>query len=215
VERLLPFIPAANLMVVTNHEQYRYVVNNLSYHLEEKQIIGEPRGRNTAPAIALAAQLLKDKAGDQAVMMVFPADHYIGDQERFHAHLQRAAECAADGSLVTLGIRPTRPETGYGYIQGGSPLPATGAQQLAAFKVKRFVEKPDYRTAATYLMDGGYYWNSGIFIWKTGSILQEISELTPELGKSLAEFNKNRSLIGMQPALQHLYQEVVLLQKNN
>ena len=208
VERLLPFIPARNLLVVTNHEQYRDVVSNLSPYLEEEQIIAEPRGRNTAPAIALAARLLADEVGDEAIMMVFPADHYIGDQARFHAHLQRAAECAADGSLVTLGIKPNRPETGYGYIQGGSPLPSNDDQELAAFKVERFVEKPDYRTAATYLMDGGYYWNSGIFIWKTGSILEEITSLTPELGKSLAEFVKNRSKQGLQPALEHLYQEV-------
>ena len=208
VERLLPFIPASNLMVVTNREQYHDVVNNLSPYLEEKQIIAEPHGRNTAPAIGLAAQLLTDEFGDDAIMMAFPADHYIGDQDRFHAHLKRAAECAADGSLVTLGIKPNRPETGYGYIQGGSPLPSSDDQELAAFKVKRFVEKPDYRTAATYLMDGGYYWNSGIFIWKTGSILQEITDLTPELGKSLAKFVKNRSDQGMQAALEQLYQEV-------
>ncbi|MEA3348241.1 MAG: mannose-1-phosphate guanylyltransferase [Pseudomonadota bacterium] len=208
LERLLPFIPARNLLVITNREQYRDVVTNLSSYLEEKQIIAEPRGRNTAPAIALAARRLADEAGDDAIMMVFPADHYIGDQERFHAHLQRAAECAADGSLVTLGIKPNRPETGYGYIQGGNPLPSADDQELAAFKVERFVEKPDYRTAATYLMEGGYYWNSGIFIWKTGSILEEIAKLTPELGKSLVGFVKNRADQGLQPALEQLYQEV-------
>ena len=148
------------------------------------------------------------KNGDDAIMMVFPADHYIGDRDRFHVHLQRAAECAADGSLVTLGIKPNRPETGYGYIQGGDPLPSADDQELAAFKVERFVEKPDYRTAATYLMEGGYYWNSGIFIWKTGSILEEIAKLTPELGNSLAGFVKNRAGQGLQPALEQLYQEV-------
>ncbi len=208
VERLLPFIPARNLMVVTNQEQYQDVVENLRSHLTEKQIIAEPRGRNTAPAIALAAQLLQDEAGEDAIMMVFPADHYIGDQARFHLHLQRAAECATDGSLVTLGIKPNRPETGYGYIQGGSPLPGNDDQELTAFRVARFVEKPDYRTAATYLMEGGYYWNSGIFIWKTGSILKEIAHITPELGNSLAKFVKNRSKTDMQTALMELYQEV-------
>ncbi len=208
VKRLLPFIPESNLIVVTNQEQYADVVNNLSPHLNETQIIAEPRGRNTAPAIALAAQLLADKVGKDAIMMVFPADHYIGDQDRFQAHLLRAAECAADGSLVTLGIKPNRPETGYGYIQGGQQLPSADDQELAAFKVEGFVEKPDYRTAATYLMEGGYYWNSGIFIWKTGSILEEIAKLTPELSMSLADFVKNRADQGLQPALEQLYQEV-------
>ncbi|MEA3332217.1 MAG: mannose-1-phosphate guanylyltransferase [Pseudomonadota bacterium] len=208
VKRLLPFIPASNLMVVTNQEQYRDVVSNLTPHLDKTQVIAEPLGRNTAPAIALAAQILADKVGEDAIMMVFPADHYIGDQDRFQTHLMRAAECAVDGSLVTLGIKPNRPETGYGYIQRGDPLPSTDDQQLAAFKVKRFVEKPDYRTAATYLMDGGYYWNSGIFIWKTGSILEEIVKLTPKLGKALTEFVKNHPAQGLQPALEQLYQEV-------
>ncbi len=208
VERLLPYIPAANLLVVTNREQYADVVANLSPYLEAQQIIAEPRGRNTAPAIALAAQILIDKAGPDAIMMVFPADHYIGDQERFHAHLKRAAECAAENSLVTLGIKPNRPETGYGYIQAGEPLASNSETNLAAFTVKRFVEKPDYRTAAIYLMNGDYFWNSGIFIWKTGVILEEINKITPDLGKSLASFARKNDSEEAQAALEQLYDEV-------
>ncbi|MBN2809213.1 MAG: NTP transferase domain-containing protein [Deltaproteobacteria bacterium] len=208
VERLLPLIPARNLMVVTNQRQYRDVVANLSPYLEENQIIAEPQGRNTGPAIALAAQLLADRYGKNIIMMAFPADHYIGDQERFHKHLLRAAECAAAGSLVTLGIRPNRPETGYGYIQGGEPLPESSTQKIAAFAVKRFVEKPDYRTAATYLMEGGYYWNSGIFIWQAASILTEIDKIIPELGQSLQKFAINHAAYGLQMALESFYSEV-------
>ncbi len=208
VERLLPFIPAENLLVVTNREQYADVVANLSTYIDAQQIIAEPKGRNTAPAIALAAQILDDKAGNDAIMMVFPADHYIGDQERFHAHLKRAAECAADNNLVTLGIKPNRPETGYGYIQGGEPLASNSATGLKAFTVKRFVEKPDYRTAAIYLMNGDYFWNSGIFIWKTGVILEEINKITPALGKSLADFAKTIRSEESQTALEKLYNEV-------
>ena len=208
IERLLPFIPAKNLLVVTNREQYADVVANLSSYIDAEQIIAEPKGRNTAPAIALAAQILADKAGNDAIMMVFPADHYIGDQERFHAHLQRAAECAAEDSLVTLGIKPNRPETGYGYIQGGEPLPSNSTADLKAFAVKRFVEKPDYRTAAVYLMNGDYFWNSGIFIWKTGVILEEINKITPALGKSLADFAQKSRSEDAQTALEKLYDEV-------
>ncbi len=208
VERLLPFIPAANLLVVTNREQYDDVVANLSSYLDEKQIIAEPKGRNTGPAIALAAQLLADEAGNDAIMMVFPADHYIGDQNRFHAHLKRAAECAAEDTLVTLGIKPNRPETGYGYIQGGDPLPSNSESELAAFTVKGFVEKPDYRTAAIYLMNGDYFWNSGIFIWKTGTILAEINEIIPKLGRSLSDFAQKSRSGNMQSALEQLYDEV-------
>ena len=207
VERLLPYIPAANLLVITNREQYADVVTNLSSYIDAKQVVAEPRGRNTAPAIALAARILADKAGDDAVMMVFPADHYIGDRERFHAHLQRAAECAEEDSLVTLGIKPNRPETGYGYIQGGEPLASNSITNLKAFTVKRFVEKPDYRTAAIYLMNGDYFWNSGIFIWKTGVILEEINKITPALGKSLAQFAHHQRE-NTQTALEKLYDEV-------
>lgn len=208
IERLLPYIPAANLMVITNQDQYQDVVNSLSPYLEAKQIIAEPCGRNTGPAIALAAQLLADEYGDDAIMMAFPADHYIGDPTRFHEHLQRAAECATDDNLVTLGIKPNRPETGYGYIQGGVPLASNQIQGLKAFEVERFVEKPDYRTAATYLMEGGYYWNSGIFIWQTGTILNEIRTTIPELDQALQQFTKNRSSLGAEPALRNLYQEI-------
>jgi mannose-1-phosphate guanylyltransferase/mannose-6-phosphate isomerase len=184
------------------------VVANLSSYIDAEQIIAEPRGRNTAPAIALAAQILSDQAGDDAIMMVFPADHYIGNQDRFHAHLLRAAECAAADSLVTLGIKPNRPETGYGYIQAGEPLNLSSETGLAAFTVKRFVEKPDYRTAAIYLMNGDYFWNSGIFIWKTGIILEEINQITPHLGKSLNDFARTSSSGNMQTALNQLYDEI-------
>ena len=208
VERLLPYIPAANLLVVTNREQYADVAADLSAYLEKEQIIAEPRGRNTAPAIALAAQLLADQAGDDAIMMVFPADHYIGDRNRFHEHLKRAAECAAEDKLVTLGIKPNRPETGYGYIQAGAPLTSNSKAELAAFAVERFVEKPDYRTAAIYLMNGNYFWNSGIFIWKVKTILDEINKITPALGKSLTVFARSLKSGDSDSALEQLYNEV-------
>ncbi len=208
-ERLLPLIPAENLMVITNQQQRDDVISEVGPHLNPKQVVAEPRGRNTAPAIALAAELLREKVGEKAIMMVFPADHYIGDQERFHLHLRRAAECAADGSLVTLGIKPNRPETGYGYIQRGTALPPSPEiKELAAYTVARFVEKPDYRTAATYLMDGGYFWNSGIFIWQVGSILREIAEFTPAIDQALATFRHTRHSAGMEQALVEFYDQV-------
>ncbi len=208
VERLLPYIPAANLLVITNREQYDDVVTNLSAYLDKDQVIAEPRGRNTAPAIALAAQLLADQAGDDAIMMVFPADHFIGDQKRFHEHLKRAAEGAAEEKLVTLGIKPNRPETGYGYIQAGTPLASNTEPGLKAFTVERFVEKPDYRTAAIYLMNGDYFWNSGIFIWQVKTILEEINEITPALGKALSSFARERKSGDPGNALEQLYNEV-------
>lgn len=209
VERLLPLIPAERLMVVTNRQQAADVATTLKNHLAAEQIIAEPRGRNTAPAVALAAELLRARAGEDAIMMVFPADHYIGDRQRFHRHLTRAAECAADNHLVTLGIKPNRPETGYGYIQAGPPLPPSAATpDLAAHKVERFVEKPDYRTAAAYLMDGGFFWNSGIFIWRVGSILREIAEHAPDIHRALVKFARTRSRNNLETALEEFYRQI-------
>ena len=209
VERLLPLIPGERMMIITNHQQATEVVDTVGDQFGAGQVIAEPRGRNTAPAIALAAELLREQAGEKAVMMVFPADHYIDDAQRFHLHLRRAAECAADGSLVTLGIKPNRPETGYGYIQGGPPLPPSAEiPELAARKVECFVEKPDYRTAAAYLMDGGFFWNSGIFVWQVGSILREIATHTPALYRALEEFRQERCGRGLAPALENFYRQV-------
>lgn len=124
----------------------------------------EPAGRNTAPALALAALYCADRFGADAVMLVLPADHLIANQTAFADAVAAAAQLAQQGQLVTFGIQPTAPETGFGYIEAGDPLPPGRA-------VRRFVEKPDAATAAEYLASGRFYWNSGMFCFQAGQLL--------------------------------------------
>ncbi len=164
-------------LVVCN-EEHRFVVAEQLRELAiaPAAILLEPAGRNTAPAVAIAAlALLKDDA--DALMLVLPSDHAIADTAAFHAACDAAAEAARQGALVTFGIRPDRPETGYGYIRRGAALKgATGA-----FRVAEFVEKPDAATAASYLAGGKHDWNSGMFLFPARLALDELERLDPEM----------------------------------
>lgn len=139
------------------------------------ELIVEPCARNTAPAIALAAHRLSP----DAVMLVCPSDHYIADTEAFVDAVRAAAALARDGNLVSLGITPDHPETGYGYILRGTPL-------NGGYKVDRFVEKPDSETAAFFVKDGSYSWNGGIFAFTAGTYLEELAKFRPELARLVA-----------------------------
>ena len=146
-------------------------------------IIAEPCGRNTAPAIGLAAIYLRH-TDPEAMMLVLPADHFIKNEKSFLSTVRRGVRGASDGDLVTIGIQPTRPDTGYGYIRRGSGI----GRDL--YRVEQFVEKPDERTAEQYLAAGDYYWNSGIFIWKAEAILREIKAHMPALYRGLIRIDK-------------------------
>ena len=180
VERVLPLKPK-RIMVVTNAAQSRETAEQLAYlkplHID---IIEEPVGRNTAPAIGLAASIVAshDPTG---VMTVLPADHYICDEEGFRGILLKGREAALNGYLVTLGIRPDRPETGYGYIEADEELRGSGP-----YPVRRFVEKPPLARATEFLAAGNFYWNSGMFIWRADVILDRILQHMPELAAVLA-----------------------------
>lgn len=138
--------------------------------LAEGALIVEPAARNTAPAVALAAARL----GPDAVMLVCPSDHYIADVGSFHAAAKGAATLANEGWLVSLAITPDRPETGYGYIKLGDPLPG-------GFAVERFVEKPSRELAEQFLAEEGYAWNGGIFAFRAGKLLEELAKYRPEM----------------------------------
>ncbi|HCY84308.1 MAG TPA: mannose-1-phosphate guanylyltransferase/mannose-6-phosphate isomerase, partial [Desulfobacteraceae bacterium] len=148
-------------------------------------ILLEPAGRNTAPAIALAALIteqLQSKSGTDAsdpVLLVLPADHVIENITAFHKGVAEGAELAQQGHLVTFGIVPGTPETGYGYIQKGDPLNA----DTQAARIARFVEKPDYKTACDYLASGNFCWNSGMFMFKTSVITSELGTHAPDIMK--------------------------------
>lgn len=181
VERLGGFIEPENVVVVTN-EDYVTLVEDQLPGVDPSNIIGEPIARNTAPCIASAAALLH-KINPESVMVVLPADHRIGNPEAFKKVLRTAVETAKTReSLVTLGIKPHRPETGYGYIQR-SAEPEIDDFDLPVFRVQKFTEKPDAETAVQFLESGDYLWNSGIFIWKTSTILEAFKRQIPEIHK--------------------------------
>jgi mannose-1-phosphate guanylyltransferase/quercetin dioxygenase-like cupin family protein len=158
-------------------------------------ILTEPCARNTAPAVALAAAYVRDEFGPGAVLIVLPADHYVGDTALWAATLQAAVAAAQDGALVTLGVTPDRPETEYGYLktadgnrQASDAGPASDdGPTPTAVAVERFVEKPDLATATTYLSDGGYYWNSGMFVWRADAILAALAAHLPAVAALAAE----------------------------
>jgi mannose-1-phosphate guanylyltransferase len=151
--------------------------------LPPSRVLVEPRRRNTGMAIALAATRVA-AADPAAVLAVLPADHRIDDARAFAAALRRAARVAVrEGALVTLGVRPTRPDTGYGYIRLGRPL---GPPHPGLHRVRRFVEKPDAARARRYVRGGGYLWNAGIFVWTPRAILEEIEAHAPELASAVA-----------------------------
>lgn len=179
VERILPIVRMEDIFIATN-ESYRSLVLEQLPALPEENILCEPVGRNTAPCIGLGAVKIARKYGD-AVMFVLPSDHMIKYDLLFRRTLEDAAEIAESGSrLVTLGITPDYPETGYGYIKFD---PEKGLGR--SFGVECFVEKPDLETAKEYLATERYLWNSGMFIWKASSILENLAAYMPELAAGL------------------------------
>ena len=170
-ERFAPIIPAENFLVVTN-AAYRQLVLEQIPELRPEQVLCEPVGRNTAPCIAYAAFRLKALQPD-STMVVAPSDHFIFDEEEFRRNITSCMEFAeTHDALVTIGIRPSRPDTGYGYIQVSDDKPIS--------KVKCFTEKPDIELARVFLQSGEFYWNSGIFVWKVRSIVEAFEKYLPE-----------------------------------
>ena len=179
VKRLEGIVENKNIYVITNKIQKTGVLTQLS-QLPVENIIDEPFGRNTAACIGLASVLIEKKNPD-AVMLVLPADHIINGKKEFHDTLLKAAEFANESKgLVTIGIPPSRPETGYGYIQIDEE-PVTGG----VFKVLTFAEKPNYATAVRFIESGDFFWNSGMFIQRTDVILDEMKLHMPELHEGL------------------------------
>lgn len=175
VERIRPLTGMENIYVATN-ESYRHLVREQLPQLPEENILCEPVGRNTAPCIGLGALHIQKKHGD-ALMMVLPSDHIIKYEPIFRQTLLDACAVAEAGeNLVTLGIAPTHPETGYGYIKF-DPSRTLGL----AYAVDRFVEKPTLDRAREYLASQEYLWNSGMFIWKVSTILSNIRRWLPDL----------------------------------
>jgi mannose-1-phosphate guanylyltransferase len=173
VARLLPLAPAKQFWVITNQDLRPEIVRQLP-RLKSDQIIAEPIGRNTAPAIGLAAFILRRKHAG-AVLGLFPSDHVVVNETRFGEVLAEGIEIAAAGeNIVVLGIEPTRAETGYGYIEAGS-LSSGNARQ-----VRRFTEKPNLERAAEFVRSGNFYWNSGMFLWSAKTLSDALDEHLPK-----------------------------------
>jgi mannose-1-phosphate guanylyltransferase len=185
--RIQPLVPARKTIVVTN-EQYRETVAAQLPDLPDENILGEPVGRGSAAAIGLAAIHLV-RRDPEAIMAILTADHLIRDVEAFRSAIREAAFLAAEGWLVTLGITPDYPETGYGYIERGEFLGTVG--EFDGYSVRRFVEKPDLARAVQYLAGGNHDWNSGMFVWEVGRILEEMKRHLPGLYAALMEIEKH------------------------
>ncbi|MEQ1662968.1 MAG: mannose-1-phosphate guanylyltransferase/mannose-6-phosphate isomerase [Thiobacillus sp.] len=167
---------AAPLMVCNVEHRFMLAEQMRAINVQPRAIVLEPVGRNTAPAIAVAALMLAKDEPD-ALMLVLPADHLIADLTAFHAAIRMAALAAQNGYLATFGIVAATPETGYGYIRQGAPL----ADTPGAFRVAAFVEKPDAATAQGYVATGEYFWNSGMFLFRAADFLAELKTLRPDI----------------------------------
>jgi mannose-1-phosphate guanylyltransferase len=205
VARIQNLVPAINTFVVTNKLQEELTYKQLPF-IPKENIIIEPVGRNTAPCIGLAASLIH-KIDPKAIMIVLPADHVIRDVDEFLRLLQRGIKVAGESdALITIGIKPSRPETGYGYIQFDEELETNNPyKQEGILRVKTFAEKPNLETAQRFLESGDFLWNSGMFVWKARSILKEIEVHLPDLHLQLATLNQKPGSVEFMTALEQAY----------
>jgi len=199
-ERVWDMLPAERTFVVTS-EQLREQVERELPELQPAQILGEPVGRNTAPCIGWAATHVK-RLDENAIMAVLPADHYISETEAYVDTLRRGLEAATHGDYVTIGIRPVRAETGYGYIEVGSEL------DPGVFRARRFVEKPNRRRAEQFVANGNFLWNSGMFFFLASRILEAIDQHLPGLGRELQRYDKAARAGNETSAVQETYAEL-------
>ena len=218
IRRLEGLVSVDRIFVITNAEQRESVLETCPGLLPER-VIGEPVGRDTAAAVGLAALLVKNE-GDDASFALLPADHVIQDSAGFQATLLTAFEAAeAEDQLVTVGIKPTFPSTGYGYLEQGEDIGEYAGRSVAT--VSRFVEKPNLEKAKEYLNAGNYFWNAGMFIWRPQVILAEIDRLVPKLSKGLEELkdtwanseNLGQAMDQMYPGLEKISIDFAVMEK--
>jgi mannose-1-phosphate guanylyltransferase len=203
VSRISPLIPEENIYVVTLKEFRGLVLEQLA--IPKENVIAEPLGLNTAPCVGLAAVMLEAK-DPQGVMIVLPADHAIKETERFLEILKRAIKVASTGDyLITLGIVPDHPTTGYGYIRRGELIAENDG--ISVYRVQSFTEKPDKESAKYFLEKGGYYWNSGMFIWRADVILTEIKKHIPKLHQGLMEIKAHLGAPDLDEVITKVYKE--------
>ena len=188
IRRALPLAAAGPIMTVTSRDYY-FLTRDVNYQVEPDHsrflFLLEPFARNTAPAIAMAAMALRQRFGDEVVMLVMPADHLINNEGAFTAAVEDAAALAGRGYLVTFGVHPTHAETGYGYIRKGAAIDGS-----RGFEVAAFVEKPDLATARGYLESEEYQWNSGMFCFSAASVLDALKQHAGEVYASVKRVSR-------------------------
>jgi mannose-1-phosphate guanylyltransferase len=218
VERLHPLVPPERIWTVTNAEQEPAVRKQLP-KASRARVLVEPIGRNTAAAIALAAFHIKHSAKGDALMGVLPADHFIAQPGRYRKIVAAALRVAREpGRIVVLGIPPTRPETGFGYIERTDA--ATGANGIRVYPVRRFTEKPALETAKEYLAAGNYHWNAGMFFWRISTILEELQRHLPgtfsvvqELASHIGRREYAQRLGKIYPKLENISVDYAILER--
>src|ERR1700756_47020 len=217
VARLRPLIPAERIWTVTNTEQASQVKKQLPAAARRRVLI-EPVGRNTAAAIALAALHVRHAARGDALLAVLPADHYIANPERYRIIVRAALDVARrKGRMVVLGIPPTRPETGFGYIERmGDALDSKG---FPVYAVRRFTEKPALSVAKVYAGSGDYHWNAGMFFWRVSTFLENLDRYLPKtsaalvsLGETIGKAGYGRKLRAIYPQLQNISVDYAILE---
>ena len=188
-ERLTRCMNENQILSITNTKHAANVKMQIQELTDNPVVLSEPVAKNTAPAIALAVKYILQTTGDDPVILVVPSDHLIKDNEKFADTVRKGEKLAQEGYIVTFGIQPDYPETGYGYINTLKPL-------NSGYKVKEFVEKPDLITAEKYLKAGTYYWNSGIFMFKASVMMKEIEKLAPDIAKitNNVDFTKSKDI---------------------
>lgn len=181
IDRIAPVIPHERILIITSEVLQQPLIDALP-GIPSENVIAEPAKRNTAPCLALACSVIRAReAGNDALMAVLTADHFIGNADAFRADVSRALAYASTyDALVTMGIPPTRPETGYGYIHVGQPTVVPGVSHVLEFK-----EKPDVATALDYVRSGRYVWNSGMFFWRTEALRTAMMSVLPEVGNAI------------------------------
>lgn len=205
VDRILPLVSPEHIIVITGEGCRGEACRQLP-ELPEENIIAEPMGRNTAPCIGLAALFIRKK-DPQGVMIVLPADHTVAQEDAFRDILKRAAAAAAaEPCLVTIGITPHSPETGFGYIERGEPTALNVGADI--FRVAAFREKPDLDTARSFLEKGTFYWNSGIFVWTASAIMDAIGRALPDLFAELLSLEPHLGTSGEARAIRAAYERI-------
>ncbi len=204
VDRIAPLFQPEQVFIVTSAEHVIPLVAQAPELLAEN-FIAEPEGRGTAPCIGLGAIHLRQQ-DPEAIMAVLTADHFISDMARFRQVLTAAAQVAEEGHLVTLGITPSSPSTGFGYIKQGESLGTV--EGFSIFRAERFTEKPSPETALHMVESGEYSWNSGMFIWRVDRILEEFQRQMPEFYVQLAEVEATLGTSGYEPTLNRVWPQV-------